>query len=473
MPATPWLGGTGARAPVRLLGSPAGPAVVRVELASGEAPWLSGGLGPIRRTWRFFTFPGGAGAIPAQSEAASLSGPLVVSAVGRTGLESPRVAPGRATLNERSRHGSTSGTERILALGIDAGGTRTRWALASAAGEIVAEGHVAGFSALKLHDAAGPCRRPSWRIWHAPSSAATSRARACRPHGFGDASEDLAQLIAAPLGLPVRPSRWAATSRPPTSISSRRAKATGLRRHRIGRRLHRRGRSATPRRWPRRPDRRRRRRLLDRARSAAPCLARRGRAARKLAGFADGSGTLRAASAGRTGRTRGSTCTAAIAATSAGWPSRWPVPLIAIRRRAASCARRALNSRASARAMIGRYGPRPVALCGRAATLHPLIAEAMRAALPAGTPLHAAPLPRPPRGRTPRARARPRRPHTRTRKRTMKRILACLLRPSAVAGCAHGPRIDHSYRAKSQDSRVAVPHPALHQRATGPPRSRS
>jgi N-acetylglucosamine kinase-like BadF-type ATPase len=34
-------------------------------------------------------------------------------------------------------------------------------------------------------------------------------------------------------------------------------------------------------------------------------------------------------------------------------------------------------------ALVNRYGPRPVALAGRAAGLHPLIAEAMRAALPA------------------------------------------------------------------------------------------
>jgi len=38
-------------------------------------------------------------------------------------------------------------------------------------------------------------------------------------------------------------------------------------------------------------------------------------------------------------------------------------------------------------ALRGRYGPRPVALSGRAATLHPMIAEAMRAMLPADVPL--------------------------------------------------------------------------------------
>jgi N-acetylglucosamine kinase-like BadF-type ATPase len=37
--------------------------------------------------------------------------------------------------------------------------------------------------------------------------------------------------------------------------------------------------------------------------------------------------------------------------------------------------------------LCGRYGPRPVALSGRAATLHPMIAKAMRAMLPADVPL--------------------------------------------------------------------------------------
>lgn len=40
-----------------------------------------------------------------------------------------------------------------------------------------------------------------------------------------------------------------------------------------------------------------------------------------------------------------------------------------------------------AAAMIRRYGARPIALAGRAAQLHPLVAQSMRAALPQGTPL--------------------------------------------------------------------------------------
>ena len=40
-----------------------------------------------------------------------------------------------------------------------------------------------------------------------------------------------------------------------------------------------------------------------------------------------------------------------------------------------------------ATALVRRYGPRPVMLGGRAATLHPLIAQAMRAAMPVELPL--------------------------------------------------------------------------------------
>lgn len=46
-------------------------------------------------------------------------------------------------------------TDRTLGLGIDAGGTETRWALAEPAGGIVAEGTVAGLSALMMAKRAG------------------------------------------------------------------------------------------------------------------------------------------------------------------------------------------------------------------------------------------------------------------------------------------------------------------------------
>ena len=42
-----------------------------------------------------------------------------------------------------------------IGLGIDAGGTATRWALASLAGELIAEGQVAGLSGLLMKDEVG------------------------------------------------------------------------------------------------------------------------------------------------------------------------------------------------------------------------------------------------------------------------------------------------------------------------------
>jgi N-acetylglucosamine kinase-like BadF-type ATPase len=45
--------------------------------------------------------------------------------------------------------------ERALGLGIDAGGTQTRWALAEPGGAIVAEGQLEGLSALQMGSAAG------------------------------------------------------------------------------------------------------------------------------------------------------------------------------------------------------------------------------------------------------------------------------------------------------------------------------
>jgi N-acetylglucosamine kinase-like BadF-type ATPase len=49
---------------------------------------------------------------------------------------------------------STTETDHPLGLGLDAGGSQTRWALASA-GKLLAQGHVAGLSGLQLADEAG------------------------------------------------------------------------------------------------------------------------------------------------------------------------------------------------------------------------------------------------------------------------------------------------------------------------------
>lgn len=90
VPATPWLGGAPPPAPaVRL--KPVESGRVGLDLASEGRPWILAVWGRYGDRWRFFTLPGGTGTLPAQVDGADL-GPVVVSAVGRTGLESPRVA---------------------------------------------------------------------------------------------------------------------------------------------------------------------------------------------------------------------------------------------------------------------------------------------------------------------------------------------------------------------------------------------
>lgn len=90
-----------------------------------------------------------------------------------------------------------------LGLGIDAGGTQTRWALASPDGAIVAEGHAAGLSALQMGSAAGR------QIVHATFA---MLARAVFKHGrpsrvragltgFGGDGEQLQRWLSELLGL--------------------------------------------------------------------------------------------------------------------------------------------------------------------------------------------------------------------------------------------------------------------------------
>ena len=95
---------------------------------------------------------------------------------------------------------------RALGLGIDAGGTQTRWALADAGGAIVAEGHVAGLSALQLASAAG---RQTVRANFA--RLAVDVLRHGRPAavragltGFGGDGAQLQHALSEPLGLDAR-----------------------------------------------------------------------------------------------------------------------------------------------------------------------------------------------------------------------------------------------------------------------------
>ena len=90
-----------------------------------------------------------------------------------------------------------------VGLGIDAGGTQTRWALANASGDIIASGHVAGMTALQMGTDTG--------TQHIRDVLA-DLAAAVRPHGkpteifagltgFSEGGEDLRALIANELGV--------------------------------------------------------------------------------------------------------------------------------------------------------------------------------------------------------------------------------------------------------------------------------
>ena len=94
-------------------------------------------------------------------------------------------------------------TAAKIGLGIDAGGTQTRWALANAAGGIVAEGHVAGLSGLQM--AAEPGRQYVGETIAALAAQALLHAvpvRVCAGFtGLGTHGESLRAVIAAALGL--------------------------------------------------------------------------------------------------------------------------------------------------------------------------------------------------------------------------------------------------------------------------------
>lgn len=94
-------------------------------------------------------------------------------------------------------------THEGLGLGIDAGGTQTRWALARPDGSIVAEGHVAGLSALQMGNADG---RAAVRASLASlANAALAFGRPVRVQagltGFGGESAQLVQWLGELLGI--------------------------------------------------------------------------------------------------------------------------------------------------------------------------------------------------------------------------------------------------------------------------------
>lgn len=92
----------------------------------------------------------------------------------------------------------TGDSQTALGLGIDAGGTRTRWALADSGGRIHAEGTVSGLSALQMATSAG--RETVHAALFALAAAVRPYARPQRVHagltGFGGDSAQLRQWLA-------------------------------------------------------------------------------------------------------------------------------------------------------------------------------------------------------------------------------------------------------------------------------------
>jgi glucosamine kinase len=91
----------------------------------------------------------------------------------------------------------------VLGLGIDAGGTQTRWALAAPSGELLAEGAVGGLSAMQLATRAG--QQTVREVFAALAGEVLAVGRPRRVHagltGYGGVEEPLTGMIRQPLGL--------------------------------------------------------------------------------------------------------------------------------------------------------------------------------------------------------------------------------------------------------------------------------
>jgi glucosamine kinase len=272
------------------------------------------------------------------------------------------------------------------ALGIDAGGTETRWALADSSGGIAGEGAAPGFSALQVRELERPLVAAALLEL---ARAVVEIGRPERIHagltGFGGESDTLKALIAAPFGL--APDAVTVGSDIETTFLDLFAPGEGYVVYagtgsvaafvdengvldRVGGRgvivddagggfwI---GREALRHAW--------------RGEEEHPGSWRSSPLATELfaaMGGPDFSATRRYVYEG----TRGDVGRLALA-----------VARAADRDEAARAILRSAGTELArlARVMIGRYGPRPVALTGRAASLHPLIFEAMGESLPPGT----------------------------------------------------------------------------------------
>ena len=270
-----------------------------------------------------------------------------------------------------------------LGLGVDAGGTQTRWALADERGEIVAEGQVGGLSALQMRDGE---RERAAETLGALARAALAAGRPARVHagvtGLGPDTASLRAAIARPLGLPddavtvgtdietayldlFAPGEgyvvYAGTGSVAAFID-----ADGV--------LHRAGGRGVAiddgggGYWIAREALR----AVWRAEDESPGAWRESPLAKELleaVGGSDWSHTREYVYGGDRGKV--GLLSLAVARTAEADP----------RARAILVAAGGELARL-ARALIGRHGPRPVALAGRVVELHPLVAESMRAALP-------------------------------------------------------------------------------------------
>ncbi|MBV7538169.1 ATPase [Duganella sp. sic0402] len=272
-----------------------------------------------------------------------------------------------------------------LGLGIDAGGTQTRWALADASGAIVAEGSVGGMSATQMNSAAGrDAVRGIFAMLASQVLAAGQPARACAGlTGFDGASTQATQLLAdvlkiAPTAISMRndveiayldsfaPGQGYLVYAGTGSIAAW-IDADGQF-HRAG------GRGVTLDDggggfWIARQAMRHIWRLED----EQPGVWQQSAMARAV--FAQIGGSDWSLSRQFIyGQERGAIGSLALAVASSADAD--PVARNILERAGAELARIAL-------ALVGRYGERPIILGGRAAQLHPLIAQSMRAALPA------------------------------------------------------------------------------------------
>jgi N-acetylglucosamine kinase-like BadF-type ATPase len=277
-----------------------------------------------------------------------------------------------------------------LALGIDAGGTRTRWALMEGAGTVMAEGSVAGLSALQMATEAGrDAVHATFAELCRDVLAAGQPAQVCAGlTGFGSpAGEDvplpalwLAKLLSiAPQAVRLHndieiayldafaPGEGYLVYAGTGSIAAW-IDADGVF-HRAG------GRGVTLDDggggfWIAREAMR----LIWRREDEAPGAWQQSALARAVFDHVGGSDWSHSRQFMYT-LERGAIGRLALAVAAAASEHNDPEALAILEQAGRELARIAL-------ALVSRYGPRPIVLAGRAATLHPAIAAAMRAALP-------------------------------------------------------------------------------------------